>query len=122
MHIGAKFIFRWGFSKPLLRIQRCIENKKCSPEKVSIFRKLQIDTLSTQNLELIYLELACSRTEHQKWVFWQMQKLRVPISKIKITYEKILHFFTFFVNFSTDSDIPAVKFFKNGTKHADIFV
>ena len=36
--------------------------------------------------------------------------------------KKFYTFFTFFVNFSTDSDIPAVKFFKNGTKHADIFV
>ena len=37
VHKGAKwpFIFRWGFGKPLLRIQVCIENKKCSPEKVS---------------------------------------------------------------------------------------
>ena len=38
LHIGAKcpFIFRWGFGKPLLRIQGFTENKKCSPEKVSI--------------------------------------------------------------------------------------
>ena len=36
VHRGAKcpFIFRWGFGKPLLRIQGFTENKKCSPEKV----------------------------------------------------------------------------------------
>ena len=32
-----------------------IENKKCSPEKVSI---VQIDSLHTQKLEFVYLELA----------------------------------------------------------------
>ena len=54
---------RW--SSPLdlnwkkLRIQGCIENKKCSPEKVSITKYLQIDTLHTQKLEFIHLELAC---------------------------------------------------------------
>ena len=71
LHIGAKcpFIFRWGFGKPLLRIQGFTENKKCSPEKVSIIMYLQIDTLHTQKLEFIHLELACSRPGQQKWFF-----------------------------------------------------
>ena len=96
MHIGAKwpFIFRWGFHKPLLRIQRFIENKKCSPEKVSIIWYLQIDTLCKQKLKFIHLELP--RPEQQKWVFWQMQKLRVSISKMKSNMWKNSTFFNFF--------------------------
>ena len=71
VHRGAfcQFIFRWGFGKPLLRILGFTENKKCSPEKVSIIMYLQIDTLHTQKLEFIHLELACSRPGQQKWFF-----------------------------------------------------
>ena len=71
LHIGAKcpFIFRWGFGKPLLRIQGFTENKKCSPEKISIIKYLQIDTLHTQKLEFFCLELACPRLGQQKWFF-----------------------------------------------------
>ena len=71
LHRGAfcQFIFRWGFGKPLLRILGFTENKKCSPEKVSIIMYLQIDTLHTQKLEFIHLELACSRPGQQKWFF-----------------------------------------------------
>ena len=71
LHRGAKcpFIFRWGFGKPLLRIQGFTENKKCSPEKVSIIKYLQINTLHTQKLEFFCLELACPRLGQQKWFF-----------------------------------------------------
>jgi hypothetical protein len=69
-----------------------IENKKCSPEKVSIICSLQIDTLPTQKLEFIHLELACPRPKQQMCFFWQMQTLRVPISK-KVTCEKKFQFF-----------------------------
>ena len=51
-------------------------DKKCSPEKVSIKKHLQIDTLPTQKMEFIH-------HEQQKWVFWQMQKSRFLILEIK---------------------------------------
>ena len=42
-----------------------------------------------------------------------MQKLRVPISKMKShTYVKKFYSFQLFVNFSTDSDSPAVNYLK----------
>ena len=44
-------------------------NKKCSPEKVSIKKYLQIDTLHTQKLEFISLELACPSPLQQKLFF-----------------------------------------------------
>jgi hypothetical protein len=79
-----------AISSPLGVGQAPVENsrgsykiKKCSPEKVSIKRHLQIDTLYTQNLEFIHHELACSRSDQEKKVFWQMQKLKLSISKIK---------------------------------------
>jgi hypothetical protein len=50
-----------------------IENKQCSPEKVSIICYLQIDTLPTQKLMQNYHELSCSILERQKLVFCQMQ-------------------------------------------------
>ena len=37
----------------------------------------------TQNLEFIHHELACSRSDQAIVVFWQMQKLKLSISKIK---------------------------------------
>ena len=65
------------------RIQGFIENKKYSPEKVSIIWHIQIDTFPTQKLEFIHLELTCPRPEQQKFFFWQMQKLRISISNTK---------------------------------------
>jgi hypothetical protein len=77
-------------SNPLGVGQTPVENswgtyriKKCSPEKVVIKTHLQIDTLPTQKLEFIYRELTYPRPEQQKWVFWQMQKLRFLILEIK---------------------------------------
>ena len=114
MHIGAKclFIFRWGFGKPLLRIQGCIENEKCSPGKVSFIKYLQIDTLHTQKLEFIHLELACPA---KVFFFWRMLKMRVLMSK-KSPMLKNSSEFQLFVNFSIDSDSSAIKFFRTGSK------
>ena len=59
------------------------EIKKCDSKKVSFIWHLQMDTLHAQNLEFIHHELACSRSDQAKVVFWQMQKLKLSISKIK---------------------------------------
>ena len=61
------------------------------------------------------------KPEQQKWVFWQMQKLRVPISKMK-SHKSQFYSFQLFVNFSTDSDSSAIKFFRTGSKYAYIFI
>jgi hypothetical protein len=118
VYIGAKgpFIFRWGVGKSLLRIQGFIGNKKFRPEKVSINWYLQIYTLPpTQKLEFILFELTCLRPKKQKWFNWKMQKLRFPISKMKRLVKK-LYSFEFFVEFSTDSESPAIKFFRTDFK------
>ena len=56
VNVARQFLIRWGFRKPLL---------------------------PTQKLEFIHPELTCSRTDQAKVVFWQMQKLKLSISKIK---------------------------------------
>ena len=90
------FLVHWGLDKHLLKIQGGHINKKCSPEKVSIIRHLQIDTSYTQNLEFIHHELACSRSDQAKVVFWQMQKLKHSISKIKRCMLKVFNFLYIF--------------------------
>ena len=65
-------------ASPCWEYKGSYKTKECSPEKVCIIWNLQIDTLPTQKLEFICLELiSLNFTEHQNWVFWQMQKLRV---------------------------------------------
>ena len=44
--------YRWGFGKPLLKIQGSRRKKKCSPLKVDV-----ISQILTQKLKLIYHEL-----------------------------------------------------------------
>ena len=80
--------FPVGVGKPLLRIQGCIENKKCSPEKVSIIWFLQIDTLP---LEFIHLELAFPRPEQ----FWANAKIEDFNFKNKKSYVKKSTVFNF---------------------------
>ena len=115
MHIGAKcpFIFRWGFGKPLLRIQGFTENKKYSPDKVSIIWYLQIDTLPTQ-LEFIHLELACPTLKQQKCF---LASAKIEGSNFKNEKSQVKKFFNFqlLVTFSPDSDSSAIKFFKTGS-------
>ena len=50
----------WGLGKSLLRI-RVIENKKCSPEKVSIISYFQINILPTQFWSLSTANLVLKR-------------------------------------------------------------
>lgn len=121
LHIGAKcpFIFRWGFGKPLLRIQGFTENKKCSPEKISRIKYLQIDTLHIHKLEFINLELACPRPGQQKF-FWANAKIEGSNVKNQKSHVKKIFSFHFFVNFSTDSKSSVIKFFRTGSKCAYI--
>ena len=72
-----------GWRSPCWKFMGVLWNKKCDSEKVSIIWHLQMDTLHAQNLEFIHHELACSRSDQAKVVFWQMQKLKHSISKIK---------------------------------------
>ena len=74
-------------SSPLGVGQAPVENawgtykiKNVAQKKLAI---LQIDALPTQKMEFIHHELACSRSDQAKVVFWQMQKLKLSISKIK---------------------------------------
>ena len=73
--------------------------KKCSPEKVSLIKCLRIDTLYTQNLDFITHELTCSRYDLAKVDFWQIQKLKISLSRkkshmlIKSTVFNFLHIF-----------------------------
>jgi hypothetical protein len=62
-------------------------------------------------MKFIHHELTCPRPNQQKWVFWQMQKLRFLI------LEKF-YSFQYFVDFSTDLDSPDLKFFRTGPRFA----
>ena len=92
-------LVHWGFDKPLLISQGGHKMKKCSPEKVSLIKCLRIDTLYTQNLDFITHELACSRYDLAKVDFWQIQKLKISLSRkkshmlIKSTVFNFLHIF-----------------------------
>ena len=93
------FLVHWGLDKPLLKIQGGHKMKKCSPEKVSLIKCLRIDTLYTQNLDFITHELTCSRYDLAKVDFWQIQKLKISLSRkkshmlIKSTVFNFLHIF-----------------------------
>ena len=80
---------------------------------------LQIDTLHTQKLEFIHLELACPRPGQQK-----LANAKIEGSNVKNEKSHVKKFFSFqlFVNFSTDSDSSAIKFFRTGSKYAYIFI
>ena len=92
-------LVHWGLDKPLLKIQGGHKMKKCSPEKVSLIKCLWIDTLYTQNLDFITHELTCSRYDLAKVDFWQIQKLKISLSRkkshmlIKSTVFNFLHIF-----------------------------
>ena len=83
---------------------------------------LQIDTLYTHNLEYIHHELTCSRSDQAKVVFWADAKIEDFNFKNKKSHVDKIYSFQLFVNFSTDSDSPLVKFYKTGSKYANIFV
>ena len=111
-----------GVGQAPVEIQGGHRMKKCSPEKVSLIKCLRIDTLYTQNLDFITHELTCSRYDLAKVDFWQIQKLKISISKIKKSHVDKIYSFQLFAHFSTDSNSPEIKFFKSGFKYSCMFV
>jgi hypothetical protein len=107
--------------KPLLKIHGGIQNKKCSPEKVSITMHLQINSLYTQNLEYIHHELTCSRSDQAKVAFWADAKIEDFNFKRNKSHVDKIYSFQLFVHFSTDSKSPEFEFLKSGFKYLYMF-
>ena len=79
----------------------------------------QIDTLPTQKLELTYHELSCSRLERKNQNQCNIEDFNF---KNEMSHVKKIISFQVFVNFSTDSDSHAIKFFKTGFKYAYLYI
>ena len=77
-----------------------------------------MDTLHAQNLEFINHELACSRSDQAKVVFWADAKIEDFNFKIKKSHVDKSYSFQLFVYFLTDSESPVMKFFKSGFKYS----
>jgi hypothetical protein len=67
-------------------------------------------------LDFIHHELTCSRPDQAKVVFWQMQKMKISISRIKSQKLK----FSTFCLFLTDSESPETNFFKSVFKYLNM--
>ena len=98
----------WQF--PVENVSGVIKNKRCKPKKVNIIWHLQIDTLPTGVYPLWTYLFKTWSCKSGFWADLVDAKIKYFNFKNEKSHVDKIYSFQLFVDFSTDSKSPAIKF------------